>query len=200
MMRTLGSPPAPSDPRWSLRRELVHTHYSGLFFPGTKTTGVGHSTLRGTRTVDMLFSLSPPPVQCSFGRYDSWPFRRKKHLGKQKRKCCAELTASLLTQNCPLPYRSSLVFITVVGLLKLVLYTAAARCVPVPSYSEVTHASHFSDSSFPSTVSSGREESSPGTTLPRAFIRREEGRPPTPRLSLFLRLFISRFMLSLDST
>lgn len=69
--------------------------------------------------------------------------------------------------------------------------------------SEVTHASHFSDPSPvspASTLSESKVESSPGTTLPLPLSRREEGRPPTPRLSLFFRLLISLFIPSLDST
>jgi len=69
---------------------------------------------------------------------------------------------------------------------------------PLP---EVTHASHFSDSSPPpSTLSVSAIVSSPGTTEPLPLRSLEEGSPVMPRLNLFFRLLISLFMLSLDST
>merc|ERR1719500_530192 len=58
---------------------------------------------------------------------------------------------------------------------------------PLP---EVTHASHFSDSSPPpSTLSVSAIVSSPGTTDPLLLISLEEGSPVMPRLSLVLSAF-----------
>lgn len=86
-MRTLGDPPAPSDPRWSLRREPVHTRWSVPRYEDDRRGG-------GSFAADILFNLSPA-VLCSFGRHDSWQLRPTKPPGKQKEKILCQPSCGL---------------------------------------------------------------------------------------------------------